>query len=235
MYYFLLLLVAIAPSVAVVLYFYFKDKKKLAPKGNILNTFWLGLLITIPALCLEFLYSLAQNQLSGYSHFYLFFKAFFIVAFIEEFFKFLIVMFFVYNRVNFSGRMNGVIYTMIVSLGFACTENIIYVLSGGFGIAILRSFTALPMHAIAGGIMGYYIGAAKFSKTKQEETQQIYWGFASAILIHGIYDFVLLSLSQSKMVASILIWIFLVTVSSVLLNKIKTANQRDLAFEKLSG
>jgi RsiW-degrading membrane proteinase PrsW (M82 family) len=52
----------------------------------------------------------------------------------------------------------------MVSMGFACTENILYVLEGGYEVAIMRAFTAVPAHATFGILMGYYMGKAKFSK-----------------------------------------------------------------------
>lgn len=235
MYYLLLLVVAIAPPVFVLLYFYFQDSKRTSPKGKIIGSFLLGMLFTIPVIMLEFVFGQALNSLSFSLFWKQFFRAFLVIAFIEEFFKLMVVMLFVYRRIVFDEYMDGIIYAMVVSIGFACTENIIYVLSGGFGVAILRSFTALPMHAIAAGIMGFYIGKAKFSTNKYDQTRQIYTGLLFAVLIHGIYDYVLLAIPHLKSIAAISIWIMLVSIFFVLLNKIKSATEKDLAMSELSG
>jgi RsiW-degrading membrane proteinase PrsW (M82 family) len=50
----------------------------------------------------------------------------------------------------------------MVSMGFAAFENILYVFQGGFKVALLRAFTAIPAHATFGVIMGYYMGKSKF-------------------------------------------------------------------------
>ena len=74
----------------------------------------------------------------------------------------------------------------MVSMGFACTENIMYVLEGGYETAILRAFTAVPAHATFGILMGYYMGKAKFSKNRIKLNIT---GLLLATLFHGAYDF----------------------------------------------
>lgn len=51
-------------------------------------------------------------------------------------------------------------YAVMVSMGFAATENIIYVVQGGYVTGILRAFTAVPAHATFGILMGYFMGIA---------------------------------------------------------------------------
>ena len=75
----------------------------------------------------------------------------------------------------------------MVSMGFACTENILYVLEGGYQTAILRAFTAVPAHATFGVLMGYYMGKAKFSKIELVLNLRA----SSSCLFHGAYDFFL--------------------------------------------
>lgn len=76
----------------------------------------------------------------------------------------------------------------MVSMGFACTENIMYVIEGGYQTAILRAFTAIPAHATFGVLMGFYMGKAKFSKNR---TLFNLTGLLLAVLFHGAYDFFL--------------------------------------------
>jgi len=78
----------------------------------------------------------------------------------------------------------------MVSLGFAAFENVIYVMEGGLGVAIMRMFTAVPMHAAFAVIMGYYIGLSKYYKGNAR-TEKSLKGLLYAVLLHGFYDFVL--------------------------------------------
>jgi RsiW-degrading membrane proteinase PrsW (M82 family) len=87
---------------------------------------------------------------------------------------------------------DGIVYAVFISLGFATVENLAYVLSAGFNTAIMRSVTAVPAHALFGVTMGYYLGIAKFAWPKFRN-KYIRLGFATPVILHGIYDFILFS------------------------------------------
>lgn len=74
-------------------------------------------------------------------------------------------------------------------MGFATAENILYIMQGGWSVAILRIFTAVPAHATFGIMMGYYMGLAKSSS----QSRDLLLGIAllSATLFHGAYDYFL--------------------------------------------
>ncbi len=95
-----------------------------------------------------------------------------------------------FKKKDFDEVMDGIVYTVVASLGFACFENVMYVMSGGVGVALTRAFTAVPLHAFCSGIMGYYIGMAKFDQANQKKYFRK--GLFIAILTHGLYDFLLL-------------------------------------------
>ena len=85
--------------------------------------------------------------------------------------------------------MDGIVYAVMVGLGFALVENIMYVLGNpeqSFDIAVLRMFTAIPLHAICGVILGYYIGLAKFSKNP---FKLMFIGLLFATIIHCMYNY----------------------------------------------
>ncbi|MBU0757664.1 MAG: PrsW family intramembrane metalloprotease [Nanoarchaeota archaeon] len=180
-------LLAIAPALYLVYYFYQKDRKKPEPKGLIIKIFLLGILSTIPVIIIEmFLGSfenLFKDPLIG-----ILFRSFMIAGLTEESFKFLVVKKFAYNKVEFDEIMDGIIYVIVASLGFACLENILYVYNGGFVVGFFRAFTAVPMHAVTSGLMGFYIGKAKFAKKKNEK-YYFFMGLLLAVLVHGLYDF----------------------------------------------
>jgi RsiW-degrading membrane proteinase PrsW (M82 family) len=116
-----------------------------------------------------------------------FFNAFFKVALIEEFSKFIFVRFVLYRNKNFNEPFDGIVYSVIVSMGFATVENIVYVFQYGFATGILRLFTAVPAHAAFGILMGYFLGKAKFTHRRN------FYLSVAALLIptvfHGTYDY----------------------------------------------
>jgi RsiW-degrading membrane proteinase PrsW (M82 family) len=115
-------------------------------------------------------------------------QAFAVVALSEEFSKYIIVKYFAQPKKEFNEPFDGITYAVMVSMGFACTENILYVLEGGYETAVLRAFTAVPAHATFGILMGYYMGKAKFSNSRFKLNMA---GLLLAVCFHGAYDFFL--------------------------------------------
>tara|TARA_R110002050_G_scaffold24083_2_gene64223 strand:- start:15716 stop:16390 length:675 start_codon:yes stop_codon:yes gene_type:complete len=184
-----LLLVAIAPVVVVILYIYFKDKYEKEPKRLLLYSFLLGAIVSIIiTTILYYGFDIVLPLHNNNSIFQQFIKAFLIVGLTEEFSKYVIVRYFAQPNKAFNEPFDGIVYAVMVSMGFAATENIFYVLEGGYTTALLRAFTAVPAHATFGILMGYYMGKAKFSNNKIMLNIS---GLLLAILFHGAYDFFL--------------------------------------------
>lgn len=184
-----LILFAIAPVFAVLLYIYIQDKYEKEPAGLLIASFFMGAIISI--IIVTFLYLITGKLIpitDEYSVWQQFIKAFFVIALAEEFSKYVIVKYFAQSRKAFNEPYDGIVYAVMVSMGFACTENIMYVLDGGFTTAILRAFTAVPAHATFGILMGYYMGKAKFSNNRFKLNMA---GLFLAVLFHGAYDFFL--------------------------------------------
>lgn len=108
-----------------------------------------------------------------YSIFQQFIKAFFVVALIEEFSKYIFVRFYSQPKKYFNEPFDGIVYAVMVSMGFAAIENIAYVSQGGMGTAIVRAFTAVPAHATFAVLMGYFMGLAKFAPSKSKNVSLI--------------------------------------------------------------
>lgn len=184
-----LLLSALAPVAAVIVYIYVKDKYEKESKRYLTLAFVLGGVVSIIITTILYLFfDLFLPLPNDFSIWQQFVKAFFVVGFIEEFSKYLMVRGFLQPRTVFNEPYDGIIYAVMVSMGFAAVENIMYVIQGGINVAFLRAFTAIPAHATFGIIMGYYMGKAKFSKNKFK------WnliGLFTAVLFHGAYDFFL--------------------------------------------
>lgn len=183
-----LILISIAPIAIIILYVYLKDKYDKEPKLLLFFCFLFGAFVSIFITTL--LYVLFDYIIIPEDHNILeqFIKAFFIVGFTEEFSKYIIVRYYAQTREAFDEPYDGIIYAVMVSMGFAATENIFYVLEGGYQVALLRAFTAVPAHATFAILMGYYMGKAKFSENRIKLNLI---GLLLAILFHGAYDFFL--------------------------------------------
>jgi RsiW-degrading membrane proteinase PrsW (M82 family) len=184
-------LLAAAPTLLLVRYYYRQDRERPEPKGLVVRIFLLGVLATFVAIPLELLMSMFQGLFADFPLLTALFKAFVVAALVEEYLKLTIVRVFAYRNPNFDEIMDGVVYTVMASLGFACMENILYVMGGTIGTALTRAVTAIPLHATASGLMGYYIGRAKFAPSAQTERALMNRGLRIAIFVHGTYDFLL--------------------------------------------
>lgn len=158
-------------------------------------------------------------------HFWLYITltAFVTAAFVEEAIKLWVVKTHAYNNESFNEVMDGITYTIIASMGFATFENFFYVLEGGFTIALIRALISVPAHALFSGVMGYYIGKAKFAKTPGASTKLILVGFAYGVLYHGLFDFFLFT--QSILI--FLVLPLLIVMGLHLRSKIKLAHFHD--------
>ena len=183
------LILAIFPGIVICLYIYYRDIHEKEPHRFLISCFLFGMLSTIPAIFLEeFGISLGFHESPNIFITMIF--AFVVVAGSEELVKFLFLRYYIYPNDEFDEPLDGIVYAVMIGMGFATLENILYVYSYGTETALVRMFTAVPAHAAFAVIMGYYTGLAKHAP-KQKETRLLFYGFIGAVLLHGTYDFFL--------------------------------------------
>jgi RsiW-degrading membrane proteinase PrsW (M82 family) len=172
------------------MYIFYRDVYNKEPGLNLLICFILGGLAILPAIGFERSFSSTLNgTVSGTAIF-----AYAIVAFSEEFSKFLGLRLYAYKQRSFDEPLDGIVYAVMVSMGFATVENVMYVikyaqLGMGYQIAFQRMFLSVPAHATFAVVMGYYVGKAKFDS--KNSTALMFMGLISAIFFHGTFDFFL--------------------------------------------
>jgi protease PrsW len=175
------LLFAIFPPLLIAYYVYQKDKYEKEPKSLIIKSFLFGCLGIIPAIFLELF---AKGMFTS-----LFFYVFIGIALVEEGVKYFFLKKYLFNKPDFNEPMDGIVYAVMISLGFATVENIAYVLNNEgqeMNVALMRMFTAIPLHAACGVILGYFVGLAKFSDNKNI---LLYKGLFLATLVHALYNY----------------------------------------------
>lgn len=188
---------AVVPSLLLVWYFHKRDVYPEPPRV-LWATFGLGVLTVFPVVLIELGIQVAVDQvptpvLRGAL------DAFLVAAFTEETFKLLVLLGYVWRHREFNEPMDGIVYGVVASLGFATFENVIYVFQSGIGVAVMRALTAVPSHATEGAILGYFVGQAKFGRSGA--ALKILVGYIAVIVIHGLYDFPLLSWSAATEIA----------------------------------
>lgn len=183
------LLITIIPSLLILAYFFTSDKFK-EPKSTIAIVFALGILICLPAGILNnFMFENFGGQDNGKDLTHSFLGP----AWTEEILKFLVLYAIVLRRSEFNEPMDGIVYGVVVSLGFATYENYDYVFRlaetwdiAPSQLAIWRSYSAVPMHGLNGCIMGFYFGMYAFTAKKK----YLFLSLMLPYLFHGVYNYI---------------------------------------------
>tara|TARA_B100000780_G_scaffold43718_1_gene27143 strand:- start:1687 stop:2352 length:666 start_codon:yes stop_codon:yes gene_type:complete len=174
-----LLLCTIGPPLLILLFIIRSDKFK-EPSGLIIKTFLLGWILCIPAGFLNGIFIWSQDNPYEYAY---------IAGLTEESIKFLAIYFYIRLKTDFNEPMDAIVYGTLISLGFATIENLQYVFLSdpefsSSSIALIRAFTAIPMHASCGIIMGYYFGIYAFSAEKSALLKSL----LIPMVFHGLYN-----------------------------------------------
>ncbi len=206
---------AVAPGVFLAIYFYILDKYEHEPIRKVIISFFLGFLAAFIAIILE-LY-LGKLLLAYFSGFLVqIIRAFIVIGLAEEFSKYLMVILGPYRSPYFNEVMDGIVYTVTVSLGFATLENIFYVIKGGFSVGIFRAILAVPAHAFFSAIMGFYIGKAKFENDPIKKSGYLILSILLASFFHGLYDYILfIKLFYGFAIIPLLIFLFFILKGKV--------------------
>ncbi len=182
-----LLFLAILPGLVLSFLIIKADRFEKEPKWLMAVAFVLGAVITYPTMLMEGLAANLGWEESG-NFFKVFFFALLFVGLIEEFFKF-ICFALPYFRKDFNEPLDGIVYAVLIAMGFATLENIIYADRFGISTVALRAFTAVPAHGAFAVIMGYYVGLSKQDQNNLERWKKIGFGLGLAAFLHGLYDF----------------------------------------------
>jgi len=184
-----LLALAIAPGIVICLFIYLKDRYNKEPFGLLLMSFIFGMASIIPAYFIEIFFGTKLNELAlgGALHVSVF--AYAVVALTEELCKFLPLRAYSYTRKSFDEPFDGIVYAVMVGMGFATLENIGYVMQYGYANGVARLLLAVPAHGTFAILMGYYLALAKFKPEKK--TWFTFLSILVPVLFHGTYDFFL--------------------------------------------
>ena len=217
-----LLLLTILPSILIISYFVYSDKFK-EPKGEIIKIFIYGILITIPAYFLN-----TYLNAFWYANFQVsqeIISSFLTAAPVEEGLKLSILYFYVYKMKDFNEPIDGIVYGVTVSLGFATLENIYYVYlladyfdTSSMALAIARSFSAVPAHAVFGVFMGYFF--MKYSFIKKGDN--LLFAFLIPFVLHGCYNLFTSSNFFISLLLILISWIVALKLFSRLKNTQKS-------------
>ena len=211
-----MLLLAVIPAVVLFAYIYGKDTTEKEPPKLLLSLFLLGALTTAGASIIEIATSsLLSMFLSPNSTIYQLIENFLLVAFVEELGKYLALRARTWNDPQFNYTYDAVVYAVIVSLGFATLENILYLMDASLVTAVARGVLSVPGHAIDGVFMGFFYGLAKRAERQGDTARcktNLRLALVAPVVIHGLYDFYL----SAELLVVFLVFEVAITTAAIL-------------------
>ncbi len=183
-----ILFASLAPVFMILFYIYFRDKYEKEPIGLLVRAVLLGMVVVLPIVGVERFLVWIMPELGRIGS--AAYQAFLVAGATEEVFKYMALYLLIWKSPSFNEQFDGIVYAVFVSLGFAAVENVMYVMEAGYHTAVIRAVTAVPAHALFGVTMGYYFGIAR----RYGELRRAYLRYALLVplLLHGIYDFILM-------------------------------------------
>jgi len=179
----------IAPAIMIIfalLSFKIMDKKTYK---SYLGSYFLGILTVIPmilALVIANHYGMVHDR----SIRRILFFSFLLVGYFAEFSKFLLMRFYFLPKDLISKPVDGILYSVNISLGFVTAANIYFSLQWTELLSIHIVNFSLPFaNLLFGIIMGFFLGMAKFRTNYIDSLT----GLGAAIFFQGFYNFCLIS------------------------------------------
>ena len=236
-----LTLLAMIPSVFLLIKVYQADKVEKEPAPLLFKLFIKGLesaffAAVVEALLINFglntLVHLGLIEGEG-SFLYHAIEAFLIVAVAEEGFKYYFLKQTTWNHPAFDYRFDAVVYAVFVSLGFATIENILYVWGSqiesgtGLQLSVYRGVLSVPAHCVFAVAMGIHYGAAKYAQGHEQfdlEEAGLRKAFLVPVLMHGFFDFALM---MNQPLYTGLFFLFVILADYRALKAVGRASQTD--------
>jgi len=203
----IMLLCGIAPAALLIAYIRYRDRKNPEPWRMIVKGLMYGI-ISIPlALLFDAVmgpipYSIGFGWLYDVPLLGSVFRAFYDAAIPEETAKLIMLWLLLRNAKDYDEYLDGVVYAVCISMGFAGLENILYIFQSDEswqGIAITRFIFAVPGHYIDAVLMGFFYSIVHFRPQKYGKYKSMI--LVVPILAHGFYDAICMMSTENTLFA----------------------------------
>ena len=210
----LILLLAVAPAIILIMYIYIVDKKQREPIPQILKGFAYGIVsafIAVPAALFladtQFYTDTFTNIIDALR------TAFYGAALPEEAAKLFMLWLLVRKNQYFDERLDGIVYAVAISMGFAAFENVLYLIDNyeeWLSVGLTRATLSVPAHYAFAVLMGYYYAKVHFgiSNSLKDKVMILF----APVIVHTIFDWLLFSISITPTLTGGLFVIFIIFV-----------------------
>lgn len=199
----------VMPSLIWLSYYLSKDLHP-EPRRMVIKIFLYGCLITIPVFFIQVALSNILEYLTTAGYFDgvpmigEIIKWFLVIAFTEELLKYMVVRLSILKSPELDEPLDIMLYMVIAALGFAALENIFYLFSPidnipfhqiiqtTIVITLIRFIGATFLHTLCSALIGYFLALSSLRLKKKAGLTVL--GIILATLLHGLYDFSIITL-----------------------------------------
>lgn len=173
------------------MWFFFSRSSVKTGKMQVFKAFLCGILAAFIALVVATLIDYFFPIKHDTSHKILvFFQMFCIVAPLEEYSKLIFMENLFLRKGKIKTCADAVGVGIACALGFGATENIFYFIRyPEISVFVVRFMLSILGHATFSGVMGYFLFLA--AKDEKKADMLVFKGLISAILLHGVYNFLI--------------------------------------------
>jgi len=231
----------ILPAILLVFYIYLRDRYQREPLGQILKAVSFGVISAGIAIVLE-----STEQSVGLlipepaTWIGALWNAFVGAAMPEELAKLIMLWLLLRRNKYFDERFDGIVYACCIGMGFAGTENVLYLfgnIENWQSVAVSRAIFAVPGHFMFAVAMGYFYSKIHFRDMSWSYRSLV---FAAPVILHGTYDGLLFMANVTPEVAGLILmgfylfcfWMFRVSRRSIQAQS-KASDPNNLIFRNL--
>jgi len=178
--------IALAPILAILLVSIIWTKRDKNRYPKLLSSFFYGMLSLIVVLLFQFI--ARQFSLESFTNIRrIIFYAFIVMGLGSELGKYLILRYYLFPKDSFKGPLDSIVYSSMISLGFAFMGNILYFLLPYYPeIDFLYAITVIFANLFFAVILGFFVGLAKSRENKFVDSMTALFG---AAFFHALYNF----------------------------------------------
>ena len=186
-----------ALPVGVLCWYVYHHDQKAESVGQLLKSFFIGWLTVPIAIILALLIEHLVDIYSGDGLIVSLKIAFLSAAVPEEISKLFILWLLLRKNKHFDEYYDGIVYAVMVGMGFAFVENVMYLFEHydtWVSVGLLRALLSVPGHYAFAVLMGFYFSLWHFCKGKQRRRYAVMM-LLIPVLLHGTFDAILFGIN----------------------------------------
>lgn len=195
-------------------YVQWKDRQNPEPRRRLLLAFLLGIAACALAMfAFDGLAAIGVPVLQPADRLWTATYCFLCIGPIEEGFKLLVAVLFVFRWREYDEPLDGFVYAAAISLGFASAENFYNTVQLDWPQQLAHTLSLPITHTLFSAIWGLGISSAHFHLARS--WRRPVWQLGSALLamfMHGLYDFLLFAYQATFVTSAIALMLWLVVL-----------------------